>query len=599
MPEAPEDIDYEVKDDTVFFTFDDRRYRVHGLRNNLSYDQLKVNIQVNKGYAMHVDIINLYKDSARKNFIKQSATELSEKDDVIKQDLSKILLKLDVLRQESTTEVLKPNSDDIELSKTEIAEAKKFLESPNLIKRILNDFSQSGIVGESSNMLISYLAVLSRKQPEPLAVIVQSTSAAGKSTLMDAVLSFVPEEDKYQYSAITGQSLFYMGDINLRHKALAINEEEGACKATYALKLLQSDGKLTISSTGKDPDSGRHVAREYHVEGPVMIFSTTTAIDIDEELLNRCLVLTVDEDRNQTRAIQDQQRFQETLAGLMAQQRREDILKLHRNAQRLLKPVKVINPYAEQLTFEHSKTRTRRDHKKYLTLIRTIALLHQYQREVKTTYLGGKQISYIEVTLDDIALANSLVNNILGQSLDDLPPQTQRLLHLIEKMVKEECDSLGLERSSYSFTRRDVRAYCGWGDTQLKVHLKRLEEMEYLLVKQGGRGKQIVYELLYNSEGKDGQPFMMGLLDVETLRQDESDNQKSDLSTNLSGASRPQVGKVSLPRRHKKKRLLVKNNKVLSGEDGLDDETTLLNKNVPPASYHSPGVSPSQGGNPL
>ena len=32
-----------------------------------------------------------------------------------------------------------------------------------------------------------------------------------------------------------------------------------------------------------------------------MIFLTTTAIDIDEELLNRCLVLTVDEDREQTR----------------------------------------------------------------------------------------------------------------------------------------------------------------------------------------------------------------------------------------------------------------------------------------------------------
>ena len=88
-----------------------------------------------------------------------------------------------------------------------------------------------------------------------------------------------------------------MGETDLKHRILAIAEEEGAERATYALKLLQSEGELTIASTGKDPATGRLVTHEYRVEGPVMIFLTTTAIDIDEELLNRCIVLTVDEDR--------------------------------------------------------------------------------------------------------------------------------------------------------------------------------------------------------------------------------------------------------------------------------------------------------------
>ena len=89
---------------------------------------------------------------------------------------------------------------------------------------------------------------------------------------------------------------------------LAISEEEGAEQASYALKLLQSEGQLTIASTGKDPATGKLVTEEYHVEGPVMIFLTTTAIEIDEELLNRCIVLTVDENREQTRAIHELQR---------------------------------------------------------------------------------------------------------------------------------------------------------------------------------------------------------------------------------------------------------------------------------------------------
>ena len=40
----------------------------------------------------------------------------------------------------------------------------------------------------------------------------------------------------------------------------------------------------------------------------------------------------------------------------------------------------MVNPYANRLTFLDDRTRTRRDHEKYLTLIDTIALLHQYQR---------------------------------------------------------------------------------------------------------------------------------------------------------------------------------------------------------------------------
>jgi hypothetical protein len=86
------------------------------------------------------------------------------------------------------------------------------------------------------------------------------------------------------------------------------SRRKGASRASYALKLLQSEGELTIASDGEGPKTGKLVTREYRVEGPVMLFLTTTAIELDEELLNRCLVLTVDEEREQTRAIHRLQR---------------------------------------------------------------------------------------------------------------------------------------------------------------------------------------------------------------------------------------------------------------------------------------------------
>jgi hypothetical protein len=113
---------------------------------------------------------------------------------------------------------------------------------------------------------------------------------------------------------------------------------------------------------------------------------------------------------------------------------------------------------------------------KYLALIRAIALLHQYQRPRQRVNYRGQELEYIEVTLDDIATANRLAHEVLGRSLDDLPPQTRRLLLLIDEMVSAECERQKMERTDFRFSRRDVRQHTKWRDTQLRVHLRRLEE---------------------------------------------------------------------------------------------------------------------------
>jgi DNA primase len=202
----------------------------------------------------------------------------------------------------------------------------------------------------------------------------------------------------------------------------------------------------------------------------------------------------------------------------------------------------VANPFARELTFLDSRTRTRRDHMKYLMLIRSIALLHQYQRPVKTVTHNNRRIEYIEATLEDIETANRLAHEVLGRSLDELPPQTRRLLLLVDAMVTKECERLEMERTDYRFSRRDVRQCTGWGNTQLKTHLSRLEEMEYLLVHHGGRGQRFVYELMFERSAGDDRPMLPGLIDVEKLRYDGN---RSGPQGDRSGSSRPQVGGVS------------------------------------------------------
>jgi len=142
---------------------------------------------------------------------------------------------------------------------------------------VAEDYDACELVGEATNKLVCYPACVSRLVKQPLAVLIQSGSAAGKSSLMDATLAFMPPEHQIRYSAMTGQSLYYMGQRDLQHKILAVAEEEGVTQASYALKLLQSDGELRIAATGKHSGTGRNQTESYVVQGPVMMFLTTTA----------------------------------------------------------------------------------------------------------------------------------------------------------------------------------------------------------------------------------------------------------------------------------------------------------------------------------
>ncbi|OSM94034.1 MULTISPECIES: CHC2 zinc finger domain-containing protein [Lonsdalea] len=502
---------------------------------------LKVNAQVldTASGVVFADSVDMMSARSRAGYARLAASELGLGENDIKRSLGRVLLALEnhLNQPEADSETVPELDEDAK------AEALALLRDPNLTGRITDDLAACGVVGESTNLLAGYLAAVSRKLDRPLAVLIQSSSAAGKSSLMDAVLNLIPPEERLQYSAMTGQSLFYLGETNLQHKILAIAEEEGVRQAAYALKLLQSDGELTIASTGKDDATGNLVTKQYTVKGPVMLMLTTTAIDVDEELLNRCLVLTVNESREQTEAIHALQRHKQTLEGLLMENEKGYLAELHQNAQRLLRPLKVVNPFASQLTFLSDKTRTRRDHMKYLTLIQSIALLHQYQREVKQVEHRGQVIEYIEVERSDIVLANNLAHEILGRTLDEMPPQTRKLLMLIQGWVADS----GQPKAEYHFTRKQLRDAVQWGDTQLKIHLARLVELEYLLLHK--RGLTFCYELLFDGDAQADNTHLCGLIDVpeavEITGEDNYDSARSGVNETRSASGRGSVGSRS------------------------------------------------------
>lgn len=474
----------------------ERCWRVRGYEANTSFDVLKVNLRLEHQRRFHLDTFDLYQARARAAFLAVAVQVTGADKAEIETDLLALIQHLETHQQERLRQLLQPITDAAvtTLTPAEEEEARAVLKNPRLLDLVLQDLHRCGMVGEDTNLAVAWLVSLSRKLDKPLGVCVMSRSAAGKSTLLEAIARMVPDEDKHQYTALTPQALFHMPQDELKHKALFIAEDVGAEGASYSLKTIQSDGELVIACTMKDEATGQMVTKAKIVNGPVALFLTSTSRSIDDELLNRLLVLTIDESNEQTDRIHTAQRHAQSLQGIIERRARPRLRRLHQNIQRLIRPLMVQNPFQDALRFKDRKLRSRRDHQKYLDLINVMALAHQYQRPIKSAQdIEGQPFQYIEVTRDDIARVDVLMRDVLEQTTDEMTPASRRMLAILESWAAELPFVNGIV---HRWTRREIRERTGWSDTQVRLVLAQLVEFEYLVqIGQGGRGNLVVYQL--------------------------------------------------------------------------------------------------------
>ena len=483
-----------------------RRYEVRGISKKGG--KLKATVKgIDPKKRMHVDTVDFYSARSRTFLLKGLVDLFGTDEAAIADDLGKLME-----QAETCQDQVQDQQKAVAMTDKDKADALRFLENPDMFTEILTDFETLGYTGEEMNKLLCYVAAVSRKMDHPLSVMIQSRSAAGKSYLQDTVLSLVPKEDYIKYTRLTDQALFYTGKDSLRHKILAIEELDGMNGAIYSIRSIQSSKEITIAYTGKDSATGEQKTMENKVQGPLMVFITTTQVDIDGETASRFVFISIDESEEMTRKVLAKQRQTRTMQGMLNKLKSEEIIKKHHNANRLLRPLHVFNPYAELLTFTSKSLRARRDHTKYLNLISAVAYLFQYQKQVETFEFKEQTIEYVNVTLADIEKANTIANYVLGRSLDELSPPSRKLLMLIRQMCREQKENI-------HFNRRQIREYSGWSDFQVRTHIRQLEDLEYIYSLMGKRGKEYVYELAYNGEGEDGKPFVIGLTDIGQLKE--------------------------------------------------------------------------------
>lgn len=494
-------------DNFITFKFDSLTYNIRTLNlNDPTHLKCVISITNKNGYT-YLDKLDLYQANSRRLFIKKGVPRLETSAQILEQDLSILVEKLEKLRQAEESTITQ------DVPPMQKKEALEYLQDPDLINNIVKSFHKCGYVGEELNLITAYLVATSRKLSFPLSLMIISRSGAGKSALQDSLLKFLPLEEYQHYTRVTDQAFFYKGKDELRHKLIAIEEEQGARGAAYSLRNLLTSHGLSVTSTIKDPITGFMKTMSHKVYGPVALILTTTAVqDIDYELLNRFIQVTIDESQAQTERILIRQRHARSLDGLISRRNRQAEEILHQNVQRLLKPLEIVNPYYNQLKFNHNSLIMRRQHLHYLGLIEVVCLLHQYQRPLKKGRDEQGEFEYIEVTKRDLEIANKIASKVLPDTSDELVAPARNLHQEILNLEKEKQNGNG--KHSIKFQRKHLRDYTGWNDYQIRTYLKQLVDLEYVgVTRGGGKGNICEYELLYRGNGNKP----LTLIDPNTL----------------------------------------------------------------------------------
>lgn len=502
------------KDDALYFEGQHLHYRMTGL-TPYNFDRMKVTIKAYKPDNLslfHLDTLDLYQARIRDIFTQECQKIFGV--DGQGADLTSLITLLEQERvriQESKGKKEPPKLSDAEKKETLDA-----LKNKDLLRMIVDDFQSLGLVGESHNKLLGYLAAVSRLLPDPLGVLILSRSGAGKTSLQDAVCKFIPPESVIQYTRLTGQSLFYREEDALKNKVLAIEEEEGMQQAMYSIRILQSSQRLSIATTCTHPKTGKMFVEEHTVYGPTSVFiSTTNPEALDPETRQRFLILTIDESIEQTKKILEMQRLKNSYTWYKTNVDESSITKLHHNMQRLLKPLTPILPDSLKIEYPFSRLQMRREQRKYLSLIKSIALLHQYQRKQGTMKrLDGNLVDYVMVTKQDVDLALEIGRPAFARNVDDVTPTGRTLLQEIRQLImgkyaeiKAEHKDIDIELPDLFFTRKELRDRIGWSEAQVRQNLFPLVELGYIGILSGKNGSAFRYIMI--DDGKNDPKFTL------------------------------------------------------------------------------------------
>ncbi len=500
----------------IEIAIEDRHYQVTGASlkklNDFSVT-LKLSWATPEGFdKFYISDLNLARSKSRHEFVSEAKDLLFISEDLLKADLFTLMKALEKLQREN---IARLETERTALRKTfvmkeeEERKAIEYLSKHDVLTECLfRDLEKLGYAGDELGKMVLYLAATSRKLAKPLSVLSVANSSAGKSFSQEVISSLIPPDEVFSYTRLSPKSLSHYGRYDLVAKLFVIDEFVGMeDESAFQIRALLSKGSMVTAYASVDPQTGKVSTLEREVCGPISLFTSTTHEElIDDETRTRFLILPVDESREQTQRVMKSMTARNTEKGILGDGERNMIRKKYQVIQKVLKslPVAVPEEWAPKIEFNADKVSNKRKFEGYFSVVNSIALHRQYQKEKKISRdpVSGKEIEMIFVEKKDIELANSVMENLFAQSQGELNPVNQNMLGGIETYCKEKSKDTGLPLHEVPFTRREVREFLHWEHVPCRRAFEKLFEMEYIERSYGHERARHYYRLSLDESGK-------------------------------------------------------------------------------------------------
>ena len=445
--------------------------------------------------------LDLYNDTQLEKFIRKVAERLEIGTSVISASLSELTEELEKYRLnriKQEQENLKPKFKKLNLG--EIEEAETFLKHKDLLKKTNELIGKSGVIGEEVNRLLMYIIFTSRKREQPLHVVSLGSSGTGKTHLQEKVGELIPEEERVSITTLSENAFYYFGRQELKNKVILIEDLDGAENALYPLRELQTKKRIVKTIASKNT-KGETQTKYLVVEGPVCVAGCTTKEHIYEDNANRSFLLYLDESAEQDDKIMEYQR--QISSGEINFYEQKEIQEFLQNTQRILKPIRIINRYAKDLSLPLEVFKPRRTNNHYLQFIEAITFYYQYQREQQTDKETGE--IYIETTLEDIENANRLLKEVLLRKSDELTGSCRNYLESLKSYLKAN--------KKKQFTNREIRQVLRVNPSNQKRYNLQLQLGYYIKKTEGKKATGYHYEIVSTTEYNQLQSKINSVLD--------------------------------------------------------------------------------------
>jgi hypothetical protein len=488
------------KEDLLVYTNEDVVIEVMGGVKTDRLDSMRVTLKVKSGHDIARNGFDLYNDNQVQQFARRCAGKLQL-------GIRTILDALESLTEHLEGYILEQQAQELEQTKgyeqtkEEIKESKDFLMKKGLMKLTDENIEKSGVIGENRNRQVMNVIFTSRLMKNPLNCISMGSSGVGKSHLQESVAKLFPIEDIVEITDLTKSAFYYHGQYELCHKIILIEDLTGAKNALYPIRELQT--KKRISKTVVvHLRNGKVKTERKVVEGPICVGSCTTWAIVYEDNANRSFLLDIDESVEQDQLIMEYQR--QLSANLIDESEQQKIQKFMQNVQRVLRPLKVINPYATQLELPSEIFKPRRTNGHYLHFIEAVTFYHQYQRELKVDEKTGEQ--YIETTFEDIEIANDLLRDVLLRKADELTGSCRKFFEKLKEHLLQN------ELETYKVV--EVRKALRIATTSMFRFHQELIELGFVKIAKGSKNKGFEYQLTDPEEYKNLENSIFGVLNT-------------------------------------------------------------------------------------